>query len=159
MSALGEAKYFHCEGIYSCQQSDRVLARDRWFPWGRWPRQQRTRGGCGRGGIRVRRGLWDWLFPVIRNMVSVNTSRGIDRQSEVRTWQTSDSHCDTGDSTTQTSVFSTLAVVQQFDRCFLFTPRKLCWITWSTKLIHFPHKPLVAHDSYNYVNTIDGSEF
>lgn len=27
----------------------------------------------------MRRGLWDCLFPVIRNMVSVNTSRGTDR--------------------------------------------------------------------------------
>lgn len=32
MSVLGEGKYFHCEGIFSCQQSDRALARDRRFP-------------------------------------------------------------------------------------------------------------------------------
>lgn len=40
--------------------------------------------GKGWGGgwmelFRVRRGLRDWLFPDIRNMVSVNTSRGTDR--------------------------------------------------------------------------------
>lgn len=73
MSVLGEGKYFHCEGIFSCQQSDRALARDRRFPWGLlWPPERR--GGRSRilWGRRVQ---WGLLFPDIKNMVDVNTSR------------------------------------------------------------------------------------
>lgn len=79
MSVLGEAKYFHCEGICSCQQSDRALGRDRWFPWGLWPRERQGKRGVGVRAFITRRGTQDGLFPEIRNIVSVNTSRGIDR--------------------------------------------------------------------------------
>lgn len=53
MSVLGEGKYFHCEGIFWCQQSDRALGRDRRFPWGLWPQERRGRRG---GILRERRG-------------------------------------------------------------------------------------------------------
>lgn len=56
----GEGKYFHSEGIFSCQQSDRALCGDRRFPWGPWPQQRQGR----RGGVaRTRRGLWLLVVP------------------------------------------------------------------------------------------------
>lgn len=71
MSVLEEGKYFHCQGICSCQQSD-VCTRLRYAV------PMRSVASAA-GPLRVRRGLQHRLFPDIRNMVSVNTSRGTDR--------------------------------------------------------------------------------
>ncbi len=107
MSVLGEAKYFHCEGICSCQQSDRALGSDRQFSWGLWPREQQRRERRGRtgGGIGCSQiwGTW-WVSTPPRRQIA--GGQDVTDEEVIA--------CETGDPTSIHTIFTVVTVTVSF---------------------------------------------